>query len=143
MKDVFELFDEKLHQNGYSVTLARREVFKALEQQEPISMNELVKKVAASVDRASVYRTITLFEKLGIVHRLQIGWKYKLELTDAFSYHHHHISCTNCGLVAPLREDKTLEAAMHSLAQEYGFTTTNHQIEIQGLCRNCQTNNSV
>lgn len=134
----FELLEEKLRENGYSITSARREVFKALESQEPLSMNELVKRVAKSIDRASVYRTITLFEQLGIVQRLQIGWKYKLELTDIYSYHHHHVSCTNCGLVAPLREDKTLEAAMTSLANEYGFTPTSHQIEIQGLCRNCQ-----
>ena len=138
MTSSFELFEEKLRENGYSNTSARREVFKALESQEPMSMNELVKKVAKKIDRASVYRTIALFEQLGIVQRLQIGWKYKLELTDIYSYHHHHVSCTNCGMVAPLREDKTLEAAMLSLASEYGFMSTGHQIEIQGLCRNCQ-----
>lgn len=138
MRSSFELFEGKLRESGYSITAARREVFKALERQEPMSMNELVKKVASSIDRASVYRTVTLFEQLGIVQRLQIGWKYKLELTDVYSYHHHHISCTNCGVVAPLREDRTLEAAITSLATEYGFTPTSHQIEIQGLCRNCQ-----
>lgn len=138
MTDMYHLFVDKLRQNGYSSTTVRKEVFAALEQEAPQTMNELVAKLKGKVDRASAYRAIALFEKLGVVQRLQIGWKYKLELTDVFNYHHHHISCTNCSLVSPLREDRTLEAAMQALAQEYGFKPSGHQIEIQGLCRNCQ-----
>lgn len=138
MNDSLELLQKNLREKGFSLTAPRKAVFNALFMQEPMAMNELVAKVAGDVDRASVYRTIDLFEKLGVIQRLQIGWKYKLELSDTYSYHHHHISCTNCGLVSPLREDKTLEAAMDGLAKEYGFVTTGHQIEIQGLCHNCQ-----
>lgn len=138
MTDVQKLFSEKLRDSGHSLTSARNAVFAALEQEAPQTMAELVEKLKGKVDRASAYRAIDLFEKLGIVQRLQIGWKYKLELTDVFNYHHHHISCTSCGLVAPLREDRTLEAAMHALAQEYGFKPSGHQIEIQGICAQCQ-----
>lgn len=127
----------KAHQ--LSTTDTRLKVFKALDKQEPQTMSELITTLT-NVDRASVYRTVALFEKLGIIRRLQIGWKYKLELSEQFNYHHHHISCTKCGAIFPLREDANLEAIINSLANEYGFEPQDHQLEIQGLCRNCQNN---
>ncbi len=120
-----------------SVTSVRRKVFSALDKHEPRSMAELIAALP-SIDRASIYRTVSLFEKLGIVRRVQIGWKYKLELSEEFNYHHHHISCTNCGNIFPIREDKNLEAIINSLAYEYGFKPTDHQLEIQGLCAKCR-----
>jgi len=133
-----QLFYKTLRNNKYSVTKARTLVFEALEHEEPLSMAELQAKLGGMIDRASLYRTITLFEKLGIVQRLQIGWKYKVELADDFNFHHHHITCKNCGLTLPVREDLTLEASIRTLAMEYGFTEVTHQLEIHGLCPRCQ-----
>src|SRR2546421_5552224 len=100
-------------------------------------MRELVAACNGQVDRASIYRTIALFERLGIVQRLQIGWKYKLELSDAFHHHHHHLTCSNCGKVIPFEEDTALEKRLHVLANSKNFTMQGHQLEIQGLCQNC------
>lgn len=138
MSDISVLFQETLKKGGFSNTKVRQKVFDALESEEPQTMNALVSKLEGNIDRASVYRTIEVFEKLGIVQRLQIGWKYKLELTDQFNYHHHHISCTNCGMIVPLREDHLLETTLKTLAGEYGFQPTSHQLEIQGLCSRCK-----
>lgn len=138
MSDVTDLFAQRLKDSGNSLTKARQAVFAALTKQEPKSMAELVASLP-NIDRASVYRAVSLFEELGIIQRLQIGWKYKLELSDAFHYHHHHISCIKCHVIVPLREDQLLEAAVGSLAHEYGFTPSAHQIEIQGLCRTCRS----
>lgn len=120
------------------MTAARQKVFDALDAQEPQNMADIVKRVGSTVDRASVYRTISLFERLGIVQRLQLGWKYKLELADAFHYHHHHFTCTNCGTIVPLREDAMLEARIDNLARDMGLSPQSHQLEIKGLCRACQ-----
>lgn len=135
-----ELFVKTLKTNKYSLTNTRTVVFEALQHEEPLSMAELLSKLDGMVDRASLYRTITLFEQLGIVQRLQIGWKYKLELADDFNFHHHHIACKQCGLTLPVREDLTLEASIRTLAMEYGFTEVTHQLEIRGLCPSCQKN---
>lgn len=129
-------FEEYLRESDYSVTRARRLVFAALENQEPQSIAELLKNLT-SIDRASVYRTVTLFEKLDIVRRIQIGWKYKLELTEQFNFHHHHLICKNCGTIIPLRENPTIEASILALATEYGFKPIDHQLEIQGYCSTC------
>ncbi len=133
-----ELFAKTLRQNGRSLTQARILVYEALQDEEPLSMAELGLKLDGMVDRASLYRTISMFEKLGIIQRLQIGWKYKIELADDFNFHHHHITCKNCGMSLPVREDLTLEASVKTLAMEYGFSEVAHQIEIRGLCPKCR-----
>ncbi len=122
----------------YSLTRSRQLVFGALQDSEPQTMAELVAACGDQLDRATVYRTVDLFEKLGIVQRLSIGWKYKLELTDSFSHHHHHLTCMNCGRVIPLPEDETLENRLNQLAKLLKFVPKNHQIEVRGLCQDCQ-----
>lgn len=132
-----DLLSTSLRQAGYSLTKPRLAVFKSLENSEPLTMHELIERTPA-IDRATVYRVIELFQELGIVKRLQIGWKYKLELSDAFNPHHHHLSCTNCGKTIVIHEDKTIEQLIHQLASSNNFKLTDHQLEIQGLCQNCQ-----
>lgn len=99
-------------------------------------MHQLVQRVQG-IDRASVYRAVDLFERLGIVQRLNTGWKYKLELTDKFAEHHHHLTCTSCGATLAMNESE-LEALIAKLAAAHNFKPAAHQIEIQGLCSNCQ-----
>jgi Fur family ferric uptake transcriptional regulator len=110
-------------------------VFDALLGKEPLDMHTLVEK-SAQVDRASVYRAVELFERLGVVQRLYSGWKYKLELSDKFAEHHHHLTCVRCGKTTPMNEHE-LEALITKLAATHGFTPSAHQIEIQGLCAQC------
>jgi Fur family ferric uptake transcriptional regulator len=124
-----------LRTHGQSSTQQRRAVFSALQGQEPLSMHVVDR--STGVDRASVYRTISLFEQLGIVQRLQTGWKYKLELSDTFHEHHHHATCLGCGRTISLREDAALEALFQQIATAYNFVLTNHQLELQGCCAQC------
>lgn len=126
-----------LKQHGHSMTKARQAIFNALADSGPISMGQLTNKVRAQVDRASVYRVVDVFERLGIVNRVQIGWKYQLELSDLFTDHHHHAACMQCGIVLSLEEDSRLEAAISALAQEAGFHIQSHSLEIRGLCPTC------
>jgi Fur family ferric uptake transcriptional regulator len=119
-----------------SLTKPRRVVFESMQHQEPMTMHELVTS-CANVDRASVYRTITLFEQLNIVQRLQTGWKYKLELSDAFHAHHHHATCLHCGAVIPLPEDVALESQLQRLAAGHQFKLQSHQLELSGICQEC------
>ena len=127
-----------LKSNNYSLTNARKTVFTALLDKEPQTMAELVKLTGNKIDRASIYRVVALFEQLGIVERLQIGWKYKLELSDSFRSHHHHISCTSCGKTQMFEESRIIEFELKQLADEAGFIETGHQLELRGICKTCQ-----
>lgn len=137
MSSSIETFQNILKKHRQSVTQARLAVFSALYGQEPMSMHELVEKVGKNVDRSSTYRAIDLFEKLGIVQRLNTGWKYKIELTDIFNEHHHHLTCASCGKTIALNEEH-LESVVEGLAHQHGFKVTAHQIEVQGICPECQ-----
>lgn len=93
--------------------------------------------ICPSVNRASIYRIVTLFEKLGIIQRLQTGWKYKLELTNEFHVHHHHATCDNCGQTIILAEDSILEKRLSEISETKGFKMRSHQLELSGLCAAC------
>jgi Fe2+ or Zn2+ uptake regulation protein len=127
-----------LLQHKLSFTAARQQVFNILADNEPLTMTELAEHCVPTIDRASAYRTIALFEQLGVVQRLQIGWKYKLELSDAFQAHHHHLTCLGCGIVTTLPEDTHIENQLTKLASQYGYSALDHQLEIKGYCPSCQ-----
>jgi Fe2+ or Zn2+ uptake regulation protein len=137
MTEISDQLERTLRAAGQSLTKPRLLVFEALQNSETQSMKQLV-TACSGVDRASVYRTITLFERLGIVQRLQIGWKYRLELSDVFTHHHHHMSCVQCGRLIPLPEDHELEERLLQLAAAQDFLPQDHQIEVRGLCADCQ-----
>lgn len=126
-----------LKSHRYSLTKPRLAVFKALEGSEPVTMHELIARLP-EVDRATIYRVVELFQQLGIIKRLQIGWKYKLELSDDFNPHHHHLSCINCGKTIPIKQDQDIEDLIHTFGSSHKFTITDHQLEIQGVCQDCQ-----
>jgi Fe2+ or Zn2+ uptake regulation protein len=138
MTEPLEELANSLKRHSQSLTKARQVIFAALQDKEPQTMREVVAACRGQVDRASVYRTIALFERIGIVQRLQIGWKYKLELSDAFHHHHHHLTCEKCGKTVPLAEDPLLEKRLRGLAQAQNFIMRDHQLEVQGLCQACQ-----
>lgn len=131
-------FQKILTDNNHRITKARENVFKLLMGPEPQSVRELLEKSGGTIDRVSLYRNVELFEKLGIVHRIYIGWKYKLELSDQFVSHHHHLSCLKCGQVIDIQDEKHIDEFIHEVADKFGFTPRRHQFEIDGYCKNCR-----
>lgn len=130
------IFVKSLKDSGQSLTRPRQLVFDALQHHRSLTMNELT-KACNEIDRASVYRTVELFEKLGIIIRIPNGWKYRLELGEAFHEHHHHATCQSCGASIALPEDKELEKRLEQLAAQRHFVLQSHQIELTGLCESC------
>lgn len=128
--------DELLREHGYSATKQRHIIFKALLHKDPMTVRELYEITKKHLDRASMYRIVELFEKLGIITRLSIGWKYKIELSDTFSDHHHHLTCLNCHKITSINRHE-LEQFITHLAHENNFIALEHQVEIQGYCQNC------
>lgn len=127
-----------LKDNGYSMTQPRKIVCDLLWNKEPQSVHELTARSHALIDRASLYRTLGLFEKLGLVRRVYIGWKYKVELSDVFTHHHHHISCLGCGKVVAITEEAEIEELIHQISDRYEFANPTHQLEVTGYCAACQ-----
>lgn len=138
MNKPLEALMASLKSHGYSVTKSRKAVFMALLDREPQSIGELTKIIGGTIDRASIYRVLALFESLNIVERLPIGWKHKFELSDTFTKHHHHATCIRCGKVVPFEESNTIKLELKRQAEAIGFLETNHQLEIRGICSTCR-----
>lgn len=142
MTDPYDRFRTLLGQNGYGLTAPRKAVFESLERAaEPCTIHEVILACRQKADRASVYRTIKLFEKLGVVQRLQIGWKYKLELSDGFTAHHHHLTCLGCGTVIDIEDERHVDKFIHEVSAKFRFTPHRHQFEIDGYCERCTDKN--
>ncbi|HIA91914.1 TPA: transcriptional repressor [Candidatus Saccharibacteria bacterium] len=131
-------FKKLLTSKGYRVTQARLETFKLLHKPEPQTIKSILEAAQGTVDKVSVYRNLDLFEKLGLIHRVQIGWKYKLELSDEFLDHHHHLSCLKCGRVIDIEDEKHIEHFIAEVSKHYGFVAKQHQFEVSGYCRECK-----
>lgn len=129
---------ELLRRHGYSLTKGRMMVFDILRDNPPLSLSELHDALDSQLDRATLYRIVQLFEKLGVIKRITLGWKYKLELSELFSQHHHHLVCVRCGQLVILPEDAVLERRLEALGRQQGFVEVSHQVELQGVCGECR-----
>lgn len=133
-----QLLQKTLQSAGFSMTRQRRTVFELLQNQKPQSIAELTTLSHGKLDRASLYRTLKLFETLAIIRRVSIGWKYKLELSEHFSTHHHHVHCVTCGKVVDVKEPPQLGQYIEVVARKTGFRIISHAFELEGLCAACQ-----
>lgn len=139
-QSTMNLYYQKLKDAKTSDTLPRSAVFIELYKNghTPLTMRELINLTEHCVDRASIYRSVKRLEKAGVIQRLHIGWKYKLELSDDFHGHHHHLTCTVCGATHATHDDENFEILLKRLAAKHGYTITDHQLDIRGICQNCQ-----
>lgn len=121
----------------YSATKPRVAVFNQLAARGPLRVGALAQQLADTVDRATVYRTVELFEKLGIVNRIWHGFKHQVELSEIFTPHHHHALCQNCGNTIDIASPE-LESTLARLAKSHDFLALSHSVELLGYCKNCQ-----
>lgn len=133
------LFENILKKSGHSLTATRRNIFNEISRNHSISILDLTHKLN-SIDRSTIYRTIDLFMKLNIINKVQIGWKYKIELSELFTNHHHHIVCSLCGKVSSFIEGRQLFDIISIIANEQDYALVSHQLSIIGLCSDCQKN---
>lgn len=129
--------EQLLQERDLRVTAPRKIIFDILLQSEqPLSIVDVINQ-AKPTDKVSVYRTIDLFVKEGIVTSVTHGWKLRYELAAPLKPHHHHITCTSCGALQDVQHEK-IERLMEALAKQNGYKMTQHTFEISGLCAKCQ-----
>ncbi len=130
-------FADILKQNDVSVTTVRRAIFDALATADKPLKNGEIATLVPTVDRASVYRTLELFDRLGLTTTIVRGWTPFTELAEPFKAHHHHIACERCGTVVEIEND-TLEDVLGLIAGRHDFELTKHVVELTGVCKNCR-----
>lgn len=100
----------------------------------------LVKREAADVGLATVYRALELFQEVGLIHAIDFGdgrKRYDFGMEDGKDqHHHHHLICTKCGRIIEFNED-LLDEIESKVNKKYNFTIINHQLKIFGVCSQC------
>lgn len=121
------------------ITKKRENIFRTLSaHNRPISISTLIQSLESELDMVTVYRNIELFKEIGIVNKVYSGWKYRLELSEQFKPHHHHITCSNCQKIVPVEINEKLENDIAKLGKPSGFTINSHELELTGICKNCR-----
>jgi len=133
--------NEELKNAGLKATLPRIKILNFLEQSKVrhMSAEDVYKAMLDSgeeVGLATVYRVLTQFEQAGLVTRHHFeGGHSVFELNEG--KHHDHILCVKCGRVDEF-VDKTIEERQIKIAQEKGYSMTDHSLYIYGICNSCQ-----
>lgn len=126
---------ETLKKSRYSLTEPRRVIFEAL-LAGPVSHARLADSVGERMDRATVYRTLDLYERLGVVNRIWHGFKSHVELSEIFLPHHHHAVCQRCGRATDIVSPE-LEQLLTKIARQNNFLAVEHSVEVSGYCKDC------
>lgn len=134
---MLSIFLDDLVAAGYSRSAGRIAVFEYLLTHGSASPAQLKTALADFLDRASLYRTLALFRDLGVIDEHGYGSHRRIELSDRYAPHHHHLRCRICGRVDNLNEIE-LENVLSDLANNHGFTLETHVVELSGVCETCQ-----
>ena len=143
MPDVTSILD-RLDSEGYRLTGPRREVLEeVVSRSAPFTSAELLEAMqtrAPSVGRATVFRTLDLLARLGVVQRIHQdadGGGCHAYLACEPS-HHHHLICNGCGSVTDFVEDRAIENLMREIERLTSFKVEDHRLELMGVCPECQ-----
>lgn len=95
-----------------------------------------LRQIHAHIGRATVFRTISLLERIGALEALHLEDGRHGYIVCGLG-HHHHLVCTHCGKSIQF-EDLDLERHIQQLSERNAFAPNSHRLEIFGLCPDCQ-----
>ena len=133
---------EEFCARGLRVTAQRRILLglidSATEHLDAATLLRLARQQDASVDRATVYRTLDLLKKLRLVNELDLmhlhGEKHFYEVRTKSD--HIHLACFRCGRIEEF-QSTLFEQLKQELASERTFAITVVRMEVGGVCRQC------
>lgn len=140
----YNVLKEDLKKKGYKLTPQRRAIVDTIIQSEGkhLTAEEIydeVKKICPEIGLATVYRTIQLFEQIGLVSKLQLNdgcSRYEIVHSDE-RHMHHHLICNICNSVIEV-EDDLLEQLEEKIKKQYKFKILDHSVKFYGICEECQ-----
>jgi Fur family transcriptional regulator, ferric uptake regulator len=131
----------RLRGQSRKITGPRAAILEILRQHpHPLTNREILAALPRSgCNLATIYRSMHLLEKMGMVKRFDFGdGAARFELIgDGNDGHHHHLVCTQCSEVVEIQECFTDEIERR-IATANGFKAVTHKLEFFGLCPDCQ-----
>ena len=96
-----------------------------------------LKRHGAAAGTATVYRTIDVLVRSGLVVERDFGEGFKRYEASRGMPHHEHLLCTMCGKVTEFRDER-LERMTTLLAESHDYSRQRHRLVIHGLCGECR-----
>lgn len=133
---------EFLKSKNIKVTKGRIEILDILKNAENSFSAEKIYQIFRekniNINLSTVYRTLELFEEKQIAEKITLTdgvFAYKLKKKT----HRHHLRCDVCHkeieIPCPMSQIEEL------VQSETGFTLTEHDLFMKGVCRDCKRNN--
>ncbi|MCR5787003.1 MAG: transcriptional repressor [Acholeplasmatales bacterium] len=123
---------------GIKQTKSRQHILDILDNsKEPMTAEDIFRElINEEINLSTVYRTLNAFYEQSIVYK-EIDKDGKALFMILREKHKHVLICTKCGKKIFLKECpyKNID---NEILKETGFKIENHNIEIYGLCQDCQ-----
>ena len=142
MKRFVEI-EQLLRTHGVRLTSQRQLVLRRAVSYLHFTAEELVKDVQhfdARVARGTVYRTLALLHKAGVVEKHDFRYgppNYEVTFAKA---HHDHLMCVQCGEIIEFQEPR-VETLQQAVVKRYGYQLLSHTHKLYGLCGTCRRAN--
>jgi Fur family ferric uptake transcriptional regulator len=130
----------QLAERGIRMTGPRRAILSVIETAaKHLDASQILRKARqedASVDRSTVYRTLDLLKRQGLIDELDLmhlngeGHYYERKL----GRDHIHMACLRCGKIT----EKTFESLKKQLERDCHFHILVSRLEVGGYCSACR-----
>nr|WP_284700639.1 Fur family transcriptional regulator [Thermoanaerobacterium sp. R66] len=134
-----------MKQKGFKLTTQRRAILDVIieNREKHLSSEEiydLVKEKYPEIGLATVYRTLQLFDEMGIIYKLNFDdGRSRYELYHNEDHQHHHLICLKCGSVIEMEGD-LLENLEEAIENTKNFQIIDHNVKFFGYCSKCKQN---
>jgi Fur family peroxide stress response transcriptional regulator len=134
-----DAFSQVCRRCSVKATHQRREIYRELastnEHPDVETIYAKVRKRIPAISLDTVYRTLHLLEKKGLITRA--GFHGDKTRFDANTDRHHHFVCTECGFMGDFYHEEWNDFRARSDVRAMG-TVNSIYVEVRGLCKACQ-----
>ena len=102
----------------------------------PQELYQILSKKQKRIGLTSIYRSLDLFESMGMVFKIINGSSVKYKLCE-IEDHHHHIICKACGNVVELNFCDISDWSK-KVTESTGYQVIDHQLNFYGFCKACK-----
>lgn len=135
---------EILKENGHKYTGQRAKIFDVFLKYPDKHLStedvyEYISKEFPEIGIATIYRTLMLFEKLGILYKISFDdgvVRYELR-ANKNAHRHHHLICLNCQKIIEVKLD-LLDSLEKRIEETENFKIVDHNLKFYGYCEDCQ-----
>ena len=126
----------RLREQGLKVTPSRVSIMLLLQHsKKPLSADELYSKTNYAINRATVYRVLSLLEKVGMVSRFTFQNRHVYEVAQS---HNHYLICKWCKTVEQIPSCSLDTIEQTTLKASKAFSSVDqHMLQLTGTCKKC------